>query len=219
MPLTHQQIEILFEFTRKKFVPYYDLQVELVDHLASSIEEEMQQNNIISFEQALQKVYTRFGIFGFAYVVQERQVALEKNNRRIWWQTIRAFFSFPKIVLTVLVFLSAFRLSSLLQADQRPWILYILLTGFVIISIIRFIRNAKVTKKKLLLMQFNPYFLVSGGTFPYLTFIIERNNSASNIVFAILVTAIVVIQLAIVQINRQIVKKAIELYPEAFVLT
>ena len=44
MTLTHKQIDQLFAFTKKKMVRYYDLQVELVDHLAARIEEEMDDN-------------------------------------------------------------------------------------------------------------------------------------------------------------------------------
>ena len=32
------QIEALFKFMRRKYVRYYDVQIELVDHFASAIE-------------------------------------------------------------------------------------------------------------------------------------------------------------------------------------
>ena len=37
MQLNHEQVQQLFSFTEKKFVRYYDLQVELVDHLAERL--------------------------------------------------------------------------------------------------------------------------------------------------------------------------------------
>ena len=97
MPLTNEQIETLFLFTQKKFVHYYDLQVELVDHLACSIEEEMEKDTTFSFEAALQKVYSRFGLFGFAHVVQQRERALEKQHRELWRKTIKGYFTLPRI--------------------------------------------------------------------------------------------------------------------------
>lgn len=39
MKLNDDQIQSLFDFTKKKLVHFYDLQIELVDHLAASIEE------------------------------------------------------------------------------------------------------------------------------------------------------------------------------------
>jgi hypothetical protein len=45
MTLNQEQIEALFRFCEKKSVRYYDLQVELVDHLAERIEEEMKADH------------------------------------------------------------------------------------------------------------------------------------------------------------------------------
>lgn len=44
MKLNESQIEELYDFTRKHFVEYYDLQIELVDHLANGIESKWQEN-------------------------------------------------------------------------------------------------------------------------------------------------------------------------------
>lgn len=38
MKLSAQQIDQLYAFTRQHFVEWYDLQSELVDHLANAIE-------------------------------------------------------------------------------------------------------------------------------------------------------------------------------------
>lgn len=54
--LTNEQIQSLFTFCEKHFVKYYDVQVELVDHLANAVELEMQTNPKYSFERALEKV-------------------------------------------------------------------------------------------------------------------------------------------------------------------
>ena len=39
MKLTENQIEALYKFTRQHFVYHYDVQTELVDHLANDIEQ------------------------------------------------------------------------------------------------------------------------------------------------------------------------------------
>ena len=119
MPLTDLQIESLFKFTQKKFVHYYDLQLELVDHLASSIEDEMVANPNLDFEYALQKVYNRFGIFGFAKVVQEKSAALHKNNWRIWRSAVKEFFTIPKIAFTIAIFFAAIFLGEYLPPDLK----------------------------------------------------------------------------------------------------
>ena len=54
MKLSSDQIQQLYTFTQQHYVEYYDLQTELVDHLANSIEEQWTENPKRSFEEALQ---------------------------------------------------------------------------------------------------------------------------------------------------------------------
>jgi hypothetical protein len=44
MKLSSTQIEKLYAFTRQHYVEYYDLQTELVDHLANAIEAQWEEN-------------------------------------------------------------------------------------------------------------------------------------------------------------------------------
>ena len=83
MKLSDEQIERLYQFTRQHYVEYYDLQTELVDHLANAIEEQWQQNPKLSFENALQIEFKKFGVFGFMDVVEQRQSALNKKYNKL----------------------------------------------------------------------------------------------------------------------------------------
>lgn len=104
MKLTSQQIDRLYQFTRQHYVEWYDLQTELVDHLANSIEVQWQENPKISFEDALQVEFKKFGVFGFMTVVEERQVALGKKYNKLVWQHFKSFFTIPKIIGTASAF-------------------------------------------------------------------------------------------------------------------
>lgn len=97
--LTSEQIESLFTFCRKHYVYYYDVQVELVDHLANAIESEMESDPRISFEKALEKVHKSFGIMGFATVVAEKEKMVLKQGRKLFWSTIKEQFTWPKVLL------------------------------------------------------------------------------------------------------------------------
>ena len=108
MKLTPEQIDRLYQFTRQHYVEWYDLQTELVDHLANSIEAQWQENPKISFEDALQIEFKKFGIFGFMDVVEKRQAALNKRYNKIVWQHFKAFFTIPKIVITLFSFFLMF---------------------------------------------------------------------------------------------------------------
>jgi hypothetical protein len=101
MKINAEQVERLYAFTRQHYVEYYDLQTELVDHLANAIEEQWQQNPKLSFEEALQIEFKKFGVFGFMEVVEKRQVALNKKYNKLVWQLLKTFFSIPKIIGTI----------------------------------------------------------------------------------------------------------------------
>lgn len=100
MKLTPEQIERLYQFTRQHYVEWYDLQTELVDHMANAIEAQWQEHPKLSFEEALQKEFKKFGVFGFMDVVEKRQAALNKKYNGIIWKHFKAFFTIPKIILT-----------------------------------------------------------------------------------------------------------------------
>ena len=102
MKLTPEQIDRLYQFTRQHYVEWYDLQTELVDHLANAIEQQWQENPKISFEDALQIEFKKFGVFGFMDVIAEKQVALSKKYKKFVWNELVTFFTLPKIILTVL---------------------------------------------------------------------------------------------------------------------
>ncbi|MFY0481813.1 hypothetical protein ACI6PS_04340 [Flavobacterium sp. PLA-1-15] len=101
MRLNEQQIEQLYTFTRQHFVEWYDLQTELVDHLANAIEEQWQQNPKLTFDEALNIEFKKFGIFGFMDVVEKRQSALNKKYNKLVFSELKTFFSIPKIIGTL----------------------------------------------------------------------------------------------------------------------
>ncbi|SEH83176.1 hypothetical protein SAMN02927937_01668 [Paenimyroides aquimaris] len=110
--LTTQQIDQLFEFTKKHLVEHYDVQVELVDHLANAIEDQWKQNPNISFEDALQTEFKKFGIFGFTGLVEQKQAALKNHYWKIIKKEFINFFSVPKVILTVVMFYVLFQFYS-----------------------------------------------------------------------------------------------------------
>jgi len=109
MKLSKEQIEELFTFTHKKGVRWYDLQCELVDHLALQIEAEISKDPHLSFEEAVKIIYKRFGIFGFSKIVQEKEAQVRKQGNKLWWKPIllakhfnkREYFTFINNVIRV----------------------------------------------------------------------------------------------------------------------
>ena len=101
MKLTTEQINQLYTFTRQHYVEWYDLQTELVGHLANAIEEQWQENPKLSFNEALQNEFKKFGVFGFMDVVEGKQRFLQKKYNQIVWTIVKTFFTLPKIMGTI----------------------------------------------------------------------------------------------------------------------
>jgi hypothetical protein len=214
MQLSEEQIQHLFLFTKKKLVHWYDLQVELVDHLASRIEEEMNADAGLEFETALERVYKEFGIFGFAKIVQEKSAQLQRAAGKMWWQEIRAFFTWPKAILLGLIIASLFQLSRWFDSN-------ILMISFLVVYVLAsiasyvYLYRTSRLRRKLLLLQVTPTH-VSTVVFIYQSYIIFGNAGFTPFMFCLLASLGILVELASFQLYIKVKAEARRLYPEAF---
>ncbi|WP_298882777.1 hypothetical protein [uncultured Polaribacter sp.] len=141
MKLSENQIQELYKFTRKHYVYFYDVQTELVDHLANDIEEIWVEYPNLSFEQARDKSFKKFGIFGFMDVIESRQKAMNKRYAKILWRFFKEWFTLPKLITTLTVFLSFFFLLKI------PFSKYILLAALLSVVTFDLIKQTKAKKK------------------------------------------------------------------------
>ena len=148
MQLDKQQIEQLYAFTRQHYVEWYDLQSELVDHLANAIEVEWKQNPKLTFEEVLNMEFKKFGIFGFMEVVEERQKFLHKKYARLIWKYYKEFFRLPRIILTFASIYTLFLFSGLFS-NPKYFFLAVLVIGitFVIVNLVKATREYKKREK------------------------------------------------------------------------
>jgi len=123
--LTPEEINQLFDFCRKHYVNQYDLQIELVDHMASAIETSWILEPNISFQLALKQTYKEFGIYGFSKLKSAKEKALRKKYNRLLWQFVGNYFRLPKIIMTVASTLVIFTFLRFIKNDG-------LLIGFYI---------------------------------------------------------------------------------------
>ncbi|MFT6204353.1 MAG: hypothetical protein ACI9V1_001888 [Spirosomataceae bacterium] len=103
MKLTTTQIQYIHDFVKRKYVDYYDVQIELVDHIATAIEEKIKVNPKLDFYTALQQVYDRFGMFGFSDFVEEKEKQVQRRFRKMQSREWLRFFTVPKVVFTVIL--------------------------------------------------------------------------------------------------------------------
>lgn len=143
--LNSEQINQLYAFTRQHFVEWYDLQSELVDHLANAIEQEWQQNPNRTFEEILNKEFQKFGVFGFMGVVEERQKFLNKKYSRLIWSYYKEFFGLPKIILTAALVYGVHIINKLIVNQD---VFQAILFFFLLIAIVFTLKKRHYFKKK-----------------------------------------------------------------------
>ncbi|BAO56285.1 hypothetical protein [Nonlabens marinus] len=145
--LTDQQIESLYKFTRQHFVEYYDLQTELVDHMANGIDQQWNENTNLTFEQARDREFKKFGVFGFMDVLEQRQKAMSKKYAKIVWQHFKDYMRLPKILGFVLSILIAYTILKYTSVSEEFFLGAIVTSAIIYISA-TFYRRKQIKKTR-----------------------------------------------------------------------
>jgi len=147
MKLTTNQIQQLYKFTRQHYVEHYDVQTELVDHLANDIEHIWLSQPNLSFEDAKTISFKKFGVFGFVEVVEARSKALNKKYWKLVWRIFKSYFKTPQLISTLALFIGIY--TSFLIVPNQKWIYMILGFGVCAILIIRMVQLHRIKKLRL----------------------------------------------------------------------
>jgi len=224
--LTKEQIDELFAFCQKHFVKYYETQVELVDHLANAIEIKIADDPNLSFEKALEDVHQSFGVKGFAPLVLEKQIAAEKQNRKLFWKLFKDQLRWPKILGLLALTIVAFTMFSNDVIIFRWFFISIFIGGLIleIYSVLRMHMLLLGTGKKFLLGKMSESF--SWILFPFYAFyfpsIPDKNFLPANLpvisvlYYSILLSLFIIIIIVILQTISSVKKDLIQSFPEVF---
>ncbi|MBA2499179.1 MAG: hypothetical protein H0V30_05585 [Chitinophagaceae bacterium] len=213
MQLTQDQIQELFVFTEKKFVRYYDLQVELVDHLAERIEEKLSSDASLNFDAALQMIYKDFGIFGFSKIVHEKSEQLRKQNNKRLLAEIKNPFRWPEVIASLALALFIWTLINL--TDKL--FMDVLFVSFLVISasIVIWTRKKYSPHKKIMMTENMPDHL---GLIPFIyQFVFLKELLPHHSYgYALFMFSAIIFQIACFRIGKKLRQEAKINYPAAF---
>lgn len=136
MQLNEEQIEVISNFIKNCDVRYIDIQHELVDHLASEIESKISKDPTSAFEDHLNSMYIRY-LPEIKKMVWSKEQFISRYWRSKFWKYFKSYFIFPKLLTTLLLFLSIF-LGSLIIGHKVLIVSYVIAT---LISIYTLIKN------------------------------------------------------------------------------
>ena len=146
MELSQNQIQDLYNFTKKHFVEWYDLQTELVDHLANDIETILQENPHLSFKEARDLAFKKFGAFGFMEIVEQKTKQLNKKYWKLVIHELKAFFTIPKIAISLSLMFGLYTLLYHFKINRNIFLSMVLLLS--VLPLYYIFKYRKALKKK-----------------------------------------------------------------------
>jgi len=158
MKLSKQQLEHLRPFIRQQGFTAVDLQMEIIDHVACSIEEKMGEDPAVTFEEALQQTHAEFGVFGFRTLKEAMTNSLRKKYFRQMSLELKQWLSFPTVLAVGGLALVLYQLFFLITT---PWLYVITGSVHFAFSIGTFVYTwwLKRRYRRLMAMQFATQFV------------------------------------------------------------
>lgn len=195
--VTLQEIEQLHQFVRQHYVEFYDVELELVDHLAHDIEEQWRRDKGLPFESALDHAFKKFGIFGFTDVVDSKIDRLKGSYINMMLREVGTFFTIPKIVFSIALYLILFAIGYTYQ-EVGIWSLYCILFGIISLYIVvgafwqRKVKQRQKRLNKRFLLEAVAIQSSAGGAFiSFTSVMIQLPHLTSFIANTLLATCIV----------------------------
>lgn len=139
--ITKEHIQQLYKFTRQHYVEHFDVQTELVDHLANDIEQIWQEQPKLSFELARDISFKKFGVFGFMDMYEARKGALSKKYFKILMKYAKDWFRLPKIFLTFTLFLFFY------YGLKSVYVEYFYISSFTVLLVFGIIKGTILIRK------------------------------------------------------------------------
>jgi hypothetical protein len=132
--LTAEEIDEVHEHCYFRQVKYYEVQIELVDHLASLIEETWKTRPELPFDDALYLVDEQMGgdkgIFDIGY---EKEKTIRSRYRKQIWQFVGSFLLFPRILLALPMVLGVYLVTY--YTKNSFWIFFVLVFAFLFYTV------------------------------------------------------------------------------------
>jgi hypothetical protein len=154
MKLTNEQIQYVSDYIESKDIKWYELQVELTDHMVSSMEEFWAADPELTFHQVKHYAEDKFGRNGFKVIEEERIQILSKEYRITQWKMIADFLKFPKIFASALTLIIIYKSSFYFDKPVKfIGVLYGILLVAYIPSIYSYFKNRKIKGKRFLQIE------------------------------------------------------------------
>ncbi|MEI8074054.1 MAG: hypothetical protein WCH78_04830 [Bacteroidota bacterium] len=100
--LTEIEIKQIQTYCVLAGIEYYDVELELVDHMAEWVSEKMLSQGI-NFDEAVNQLPTSFSKVELMEIVAQKRILVRKKILRLYKHAFLSYFKFPQIALTFLL--------------------------------------------------------------------------------------------------------------------
>tara|TARA_R110001592_G_scaffold279760_1_gene547172 strand:- start:1157 stop:1807 length:651 start_codon:yes stop_codon:yes gene_type:complete len=107
--LNKKQLKHISNLIEMKGVNYYDVNMEMTDHIASEVEELIANNNL-EYMKAIKQTFLRYDRFHFMNIEEEKKKKVMQQARREFYRGLLQFFTIPKIIATLAIFMISYTL-------------------------------------------------------------------------------------------------------------
>ena len=164
MKLTTEQIEYVSYYVKSFDIKYYELQVELTDHMVTSMEEFWEQNPELSFEQVKENTFKKFTKPELKAIEKKRKQILVEEYNKQQRKMVGTYLKFPKIMSCILLVIISFKVSFYF-ANPSKYLVALFLSSYILAipMLYYFHKNRKINGKRFLAIEtLHPYLTLIG---------------------------------------------------------
>lgn len=163
--LNKEELAQVKSWIAKKGYSYLDVQYEILDHVATAIEQKRAVNPELNLEKAFTEVHRSFGIFGFSEMEQSFSSALERRFWRLFGKSLYTQFLQLRYLQIHLALVAIFLLSKNMISNYTyalPIVFIIILIGFLLVQSLRTQKKMPQLKKLLTFTYVNRIYIFLG---------------------------------------------------------
>ena len=156
MKLNDEQITYIENYIQQNDINYYEIYMEILDHMILSVEDLLEKNPTKNFEEAvlIAKVEGFGRKKGFRGLLREKLKLAQKKAKKDNLKSIKEFFTFPKLVLTLSVFVCYYWFLNFFKEPQQANIVAISVVAlFGIFQSLYYKKYTKINKMIILKTQ------------------------------------------------------------------
>lgn len=217
MKLTEKQITYIENYIKQTDITYYEIYMEILDHMILGVEDILEKNPTKNFEEAVLIAKVEgFGIKGYRGLLREKLKLAQKQARKDNLKRIKDYFTFPKIVLTLSVFVLDYLFLNFFKEPQEASIIPIIVVAlFGIFQSFYYRKYNKINK--MIVLKTNLLGIYSSTIFAFVQFLgifiilaknrIDYNHFVSKGIMAIVFTFTLISLLVFIEVRKKTIEE------------